>query len=124
MATLTESKHTGEFMGELALGESYHVDEVTVLSGQNLVAGTVVGRVTASGKYVAYDNAGTDDGRRTVAGIIVPDCDASAADATSRVLVRGPAMVNKNDLTWAAGIDAGEQATAIAALLTLGIKAV
>jgi len=124
MTTLTEGKHEGEFIGELAMGIGYHVDRVTVLSGQNLVAGTVVGIVTASGKYVAYDNAGTDDGRRAVAGIIVADANASAADAVGKVLRRGPAIVNKNDLTWAAGVDAGEQATAITAMLALGIKAV
>jgi hypothetical protein len=125
MATLTEGMHEGEFIGQLAMGIGYHVDQVTVLSGQNLVAGAVVGKVTASGKYVAYDNAGTDDGRRSVAGILVAAVDASGGDvATGRVLLRGPAIVNKNDLTWAAGIDAGEQATAIAALLALGIKAV
>jgi hypothetical protein len=116
--------HEGEFIGELAMGVGYHVDAVTVLSGQNLVAGTVVGIVTASGKYVAYDNVGTDDGRRSVAGILVGDVNASAADKAGKVLRRGPAMVNKNDLTWAAGIDASEKATAITAMLALGIKAV
>lgn len=124
MATLTEGRHNGEFIGELALGQGYHCDAVTVLSGQNLVAGAVVGIVTASGKYVAYDNAGTDDGRRTVAGILVDAVNASAADATGLVLRRGPAMVNRTDLTWASGIDAAGQATAITAMLALGIKAV
>jgi hypothetical protein len=124
MTTLTEGMHEGEFIGELAMGIGYHVDPVTVLSGENLVAGTVVGKQTSGGKYVAYDNAGTDDGRRAVAGIIVADCNASAADKAGKVLVRGPAIINKNDLVWAAGIDAGEQATAITAMLALGIKAV
>lgn len=125
MATLTEGMHEGEFIGELAMGIGYHVDQVTILSGQNLVAGAVVGEVTASGKYVAYDNAGTDDGRRTVAGILVAAVDASGGDVTTgRVLRRGPAIVNKNDLTWAAGVDASEQAAAIVEMLTLGIKAV
>lgn len=124
MATLNEGRHAGEFIGELAMGIGYHTETVTVLSGQVLSAGHVVGIVTASGKYVAYDNAGTDDGRRTVAGILYDAVDATGADKTGVVLRRGPAMVNKNDLVWAAGIDAGEQATAIAALMTLGIKAV
>lgn len=126
MPTLTEGKHEGEFIGQLAMGIGYHVDEVTVLSGQNLVAGTVVGRQTSGGKFVAFDNAGTDDGRRTVAGILVADCDASGGDVTNaRVMRRGPAIVNKNDLTWAAGIDASEQAAALVVLRdTLGIKAV
>jgi len=124
MVTLTEGKHEGEFIGELAMGIGYHVDPVVVLSGQNLVAGTVVGKQTSGGKFVAYDNAGTDDGRRTPAGILVAAVNASAGDAAGKVLVRGPAIINKNDLTWAAGIDASEQATALAQLLASnGIKA-
>jgi hypothetical protein len=124
MPTLTEGKHEGEFIGQLAMGIGYHVDAITVLSGANLSACTVIGRITASGKYVAFDNAGTDDGRRTAAGILVPAADATGGDVTSRALLRGPAIVNKNDLVWAAGIDAAEQAAALATLLTLGIKAV
>lgn len=124
MTTLTEGMHSGEFIGELAMGQGYHCDAVTVLSGQTLVAGAVVGKVTASGKYVAYDNVGTDDGRRTVAGVLVSAVDASGGDAAGLVLLRGPAIINKNDLTWASGVDAGEQATAITSMLTLGIKAV
>lgn len=125
MATLTEGKHTAEFIGELAMGVGYHVDNITVLSGQNLVAGAVLGKVTASGKYVAYDNAGTDDGRRTAAGILFAKADASSGDVVGQAVLRGPAIVNKNDLTWAAGVDATEQAAALAQLLaSTGIKAV
>lgn len=125
MATLTEGKHEGEFIGELALGPGYHIDTVTVLSGQNLVAGAVVGAQTSGDKIVAYDNAGTDDGRRTAAGILVAAVNATAGDRPGKALRRGPAMVNKNDLTWAAGVDASEQAAALAQLLTTtGIKAV
>lgn len=124
MTTLTEGMHEGEFIGELAMGVGYHVDPVTVLSGANLAACTVVGKVTASGKYVGFDNAGTDDGRRTAAGVLVAAVNASGGDTAGKVLVRGPAIINKNDLVWLAGIDAGEQAAALATLLTLGIKAV
>jgi hypothetical protein len=124
MPTLTEGKHEGEFIGELAMGLGYHVDEITVLSGQVLSACTVLGKQTSGGKFVAFDNAGTDDGRRTAAGVLLPAADATAGDVKSRALVRGPAIINKNDLVWAAGIDAAEQAAALATLLTLGIKAV
>lgn len=126
MATLTEGMHEGEFIGQLAMGIGYHVDQVTVLSGQTLEAGAVVGKQTSGGKYVAYDNAGTDDGRRAVAGVLMADVDASGGDvATARVLRRGPAVINKNDLKWAAGVDASEQTAAIAEMLAnLGIKAV
>ena len=124
MAAITEGMHEGEFIGELAMGVGYHVDAITVLSGQNLTACAVLGKVTASGKYVAFDNAGTDDGRRTAAGVLVPACDASGGDVTSRALLRGPAVINKNDLVWASGVDASEQAAALVTLLSLGIKAV
>jgi hypothetical protein len=123
MPTLTEPMHSGEFIGELAMGQGYHCDAVTVVSGQNLVAGAVVGIVTATGKYAAYDNA-LANGTEVVAGILVDAVDASAGDLPGLVMRRGPAIINKNDLTWAAGIDAGEQATAITSMLTLGIKAV
>lgn len=124
MATLNEGRHAGEFIGELAMGIGYHTEPVTVLADQVLSAGHVVGIVAASGKYVAYDNAGTDDGRRTVAGILFDNVNATGADKPGVVLRRGPAIVNKNDLVWAAGIDAAEQAAAITALMALGIKAV
>lgn len=126
MAALTEGMHPGEFIGELAMGIGYHVDLITVLADEVLEAGAVLGKITASGKYVAYNDDGTDDGRRTVAGILMTDIDATGADVTTATaLVRGPAMVNKNDLVWLGAVDAGERATAIAALLsTLQIKAV
>lgn len=125
MPTLTEGRHEGQFIGELAMGVGYHIDKITLLSGQNLVDGTVLGKVTASGKYVAYDNAGTDDGRRAVAGILVSNTNATGGDVTTaRALLRGPAVVNKHDLAWAAGIDAAEQAAALAELLvSTGINA-
>lgn len=124
MPTLNEGMHEGEFIGELAMGIGYHVDEVTVLSGQVLIAGAAVGKQTSGGKYVAFDNAGTDDGRRTLDGFLVAAVDATGGDKKGRVLRRGPAIVNKNDLAWAAGVDASEQAAALAALLeSKGIKA-
>lgn len=124
MATLTEGMHEGEFIGELAMGVGYHVDEITVLSGANLVACTVVGKVTVSGKYVGFDNAGTDDGRRTAAGVLVAAANATSGDVVGKALLRGPATINKNDLVWLAGIDASEKAAALVTLLSLGIKAV
>ncbi|MBN8804774.1 MAG: hypothetical protein BGO58_07245 [Sphingopyxis sp. 65-8] len=125
MATLTEGMHEGEFIGQLAMDVGYHVDVVTLLSGQVLEAGTVLGAQTSGGKFLAYDNAGTDDGRRTVAAILMHDADATSGDLQVRVLRRGPGIINKNDLKWAAGIDASEQAAALASVLSLlGIKAV
>lgn len=121
MTTITEGRHTGEFIGELAMGPGYHMDPVTIVSGQNLVAGAVVGKITASGKYQALATSGTT-GAENAAGILFGAVNASAADTAGVVLLRGPALVNATDLTWPAGISGPQKTAAIAALLALGIK--
>lgn len=123
MTTLTEGMHEGEFIGELAMGIGYHVDEVTLVSGQDLVAGAVVAKITASGKYSAYDNTASSTGEEVAAGILLGAVDASAGDVTdARVLLRGPAVVNGNDLTWDAANDAAAITAGKVDLLALGIK--
>lgn len=122
MATLTEGMHEGEFIGELSMGIGYHIDEVTLVSGQNLAAGAVVAIISASGKYTAYDNASGTANVGVAAGILYAAVNASGGDVTNaRVLRRGPVIVNGNDLGWgtndATGITAGK-----ADLLALGIK--
>lgn len=123
MATLTEGKHDGEFIGELAMGIGYHVDLGTLISGQNHSAGTVVGKISASGKYTILAPAAVT-GEQAAAGITYANANASAADLTTRFMLRGPAIVNGNDLVWPGGITAPQKATAIAQLLALGIKVV
>ncbi len=122
MATLTEGKHEGEFIGELAMGIGYHVDIGTLKSGQNLKACRVVALETSTQKWVAYDNASATAGINVAAGILHADMDASAGDKPARIFRRGPADVNLKDLDWgtndATGITAG-----IADLLAIGIKA-
>lgn len=122
MTTITEGMHGGEFIGELAMGIGYHLDEVTLKSGENLAAGRVVALETSTNKYVAYDNASVTAGINVAAGIMFDAVNATGGDvAKTRVLRRGPAIVNRNDLGWgsnnAAGVTEG-----IADLLALGIK--
>lgn len=64
-------------------------DQVTILSGQNLTRGAVLGKVTASGKHVICDSAGTDDGRRTPVAVLAENCDASAADKVATIYLSG-----------------------------------
>ena len=108
MAALTEENHAGAHI----LNEMDWVsrEEITVLSGQNLKAGAVIALVTASGKYVEYDNVGTD-GSEIAAGVLYDAVDASAADAKGVATVR-LAAVKAAGLVWQvglnqAGIDAG-----------------
>lgn len=60
---------------------------VTILSGQNLPKGAALGRQTSSGKYVGYDDGGTDDGRRVAAGILVAAVDATAGDVVASMYI-------------------------------------
>lgn len=122
MVTLTEGMHTGEFIGEMAMGIGYHSDPATIASGKKLVAGHIVGQITASKKYVELAPAAAD-GSQTAAGILYAGVDASANDAPGVIVKRGPMAVNANDLTFPAGISEADKAAALAALLGLGIKA-
>lgn len=224
MAALTEPLHEGEFIGELAMGLGYHVDAITLKSGESLVAGAVIGAVETgtptvtvgtpisgtggtvgngavgtwtadagvmegawkivitaaasnAGKfevvrpdgtidgvgtvavaynggingtladgssdwavddvipitvtydgddtakqYVEYDPTNTD-GSQTVAGILMKKTDASGGAVATTALLRGPATVNSNDLSWFSGATAAQKAEGVEQLLRLGIKA-
>ena len=74
-------------------------EEVTILSGETLTAGTVLGKISASGKYVAYDDGATD-GSEVAAAILTADVDASAGDQLATVIAR-LAEVDENKLVGA-----------------------
>lgn len=94
-------------------------DEVTVISGQNLVIGTVVGKITASGKLTILA-PGAADGSQVAYGVMVAPVDASAADKKGPMLARH-AVVSDKGVVWPGGITAPQKATAIDQLRTLGI---
>lgn len=57
--TIYEGKHPGEFI--LYTEGKYSVDQIDIAAAAGaLVPGTVLGRVTATGQYVAYNNAAAD----------------------------------------------------------------
>jgi hypothetical protein len=60
----------------------------TLLSGQVLAAGTIVGKVKLSGK-LTISTAGASDGSEVPYGILVEDCDAVAGDLSTCIYVRG-----------------------------------
>jgi hypothetical protein len=83
---------------------------VTIAAG-DLVRGTVLGRVTASGAYIAYD-ADAVDGSAVPRAILGEDCDATGGAEKSFAYVHGE--FREDALT---GIDAA----GILALLGAGI---
>lgn len=121
MADTTQTNRTGEFLLSQANG-TRSFEKVTVVSGQDLTSGTVVGVITASGKYAAYDNDAVD-GTATAIGILYGDCDATAGDTPATVVVRD-AEVTKTKLVWGAGVTTtGEKTAAYDDLAAAGVIA-
>lgn len=120
MTTLTEGMHAGGFIVSESNGTRSRVT-ATLESGQNLDAGTVLGVVTASGKYTQFDQDGAD-GSESAAGILVYPVDATGGDTACAAIVRD-AEVNAAELVWPSDIEPGEKTTALAQLAALGIIA-
>lgn len=62
--------------------------KITLVSGQNVVRGAVLGKITASGKYNLSLSAAAD-GSQTPDLILAEDCDASSGDKTALAYARG-----------------------------------
>lgn len=121
MTAVNEGQRAGEFLISEAPG-SLSRAAITLVSGAgDLVAGTVLAKITASGKYTVYDNAGSD-GTETAAAVLYAAADASSADAAAVAIVR-LAEIDTNDLTWFDGAIAGDKTAAYADLATAYIIA-
>lgn len=70
--------------------------KVTIISGQNLARGAVLGKITASGKY-NLSLSGASDGSQTPDLILAENCDASSGDKVALAYARGD--FNANALT-------------------------
>jgi len=70
--------------------------KVTIITGQNLVRGAVLGKITASGKY-NLSLSGAADGSQTPDLILAEDADATGADIEALAYARGD--FNQNALT-------------------------
>ena len=94
MTTLTEGIHTGEFLLSEAKGKrSRDAVTVTIAGAVALPSGTVMGKVTTTGKFVKYDEAGTDDGRRVAAGVLYTDLPGVNGDVKAVVITRDAEVI-------------------------------
>lgn len=123
---LTEGQNAGEFiLAEPEPKISRETVSVTVGAATKLQPGHVLGQLSATGKYVEYDNAGSD-GSEEAAGILYGELDNSAgvapADFTG-VIVARLAAVRKGDLKWNSGVDGAGKTAAYADLAALMILA-
>lgn len=119
----TEGRHAAEFIME-ELGVSFSRDNITIPAGTGIVEpGTVLGSVTASGKFVpstAEVVAGAE-GAEVANAINIYRVDATDADVTVAAIVRG-STVNGKIITYDASVaDDAATAAKIAQLADAGI---
>jgi len=122
MATLTENlPHTGGYLISEGNGDISR-EVVTLAAGSGVLrTGTVLAKLTANGKYVPYDNSGTD-GSETAVAVLWEGRDTTDGDVKAVVTARHT-TVNKAELIWAAGVDAAGITAGLADLATLSIIA-
>jgi len=99
-------------------------DQVTILSGQGVLAiGTVLAKVTASGKYVAavHDTELTD-GTNVAVAVLLDNVDATAGDVPLAIVCSRLAEVSELGLVWASSVnDATKKGLKIANLAAQNI---
>lgn len=111
-----------------------HCRDVVVANEASIkqyVIGTVLGKVTATGKYKILE-ATAVDGSQNFAGIYIgkPDGDnkqtiAATTDTNVAILFRGPAGVGKANLVFGASVDTqGELDAVYAQMEAVGIKVI
>lgn len=110
MTVLTQGVLPLEFLVSEGNGQISREQVTVAIAGSvALPSGTVLGRVTASGKYVKYDDAGTDDGRRTAVAVLMTGLPGVNGDARAAVIARN-AEVFGAMLNGGAGVDANGRA--------------
>jgi hypothetical protein len=102
---------------------NYTRETITLLAGIPYPVGSVLGRITASGKYKLATSGGSD-GAQTAGAVLLYAVDATLADATGIIVVRGPAIVSRAALAYDATVDdAAKITTKIGQLAAAGIIA-
>lgn len=115
-----ENRRSGCYLGQCASLNIVN-EEIIVASGEGILyPGTVLGKITASGKYAAH-TPGAADGSQTAAAILFHKIDATDEDVTTVGTVRGPATINGTMLTFADGISAANKSAAEDALRAAGM---
>jgi hypothetical protein len=120
MATYTEATRASEVILSEAPG-TLSRETITIASGAGAIAvGMVLGKVTASGKYIPYDDGNVDasgngDGSQNAAAIALEAVDATSADKTCAVLIR-LGEYKTDMLAWASAVDATAKTAAYASL--------
>lgn len=120
MTTLTEPRHPAEFLISEANG--YRSRQVVTLASNgstaiSYAAGAVLARLTSGGKFVYYDNAGSD-GTEAAAAILLEAQTVPATGDLAAVVIIRDAEVHGADLVYDPAVTGGDLTTAKAAAAT------
>lgn len=69
-------------------GDDIITRQITLISGQNLARGSLLGKITSGGKY-NLSLSGASDGSQVPAAILTEDCDASGGDKVTAAYFAG-----------------------------------
>ncbi len=120
MTVLTQPPTMGDVL-KYEVNPNYTRETVPLLAGTAYPVGSVLGRITASGKYKLATSGGTD-GAQTASAVLLFAVDATLADAVGIVVVRGPAIVSRAALAYDGTVDdAAKITTKIGQLTALGL---
>lgn len=112
MPTINEGRYASDWLKAESHTSGYSREEVTVVSGAGkLVSGTVLGKITASGKYTPVTVAAAD-GSQNAAGILLDPVDASTADVSAVIIARD-AIVVQQGLVYGADINTAPERLAV-----------
>ena len=122
MTVLQQPATTGDVL-KYEVNPNFTRETVTLLTGTAYPVGSVLGRITASGKYKLATHGGTD-GAQTATAVLLYAVDATLADAVGIVVARGPSIVSRAGLAYDATVDdSAKIITKIGQLAAVGIIA-
>ncbi|SNS84282.1 head decoration protein [Antarctobacter heliothermus] len=122
MPVLTQPPSMGDVL-KYEVNPNYTREVIILLQGMPYPVGSVLGKITASGKYKLATSGGSD-GAQTATAVLLYAVDATLADATGIVVVRGPSIVSRAGLAYDATVDdAAKITTKIGQLATVSIIA-
>lgn len=112
MPSITEGRYASDWLKAESHNSGYSREEVIIVSGAGKVlTGTVIGKITATGKYKPVTIAAVD-GSQNAAGILLTSVDATSADAQSVAIVR-EAIVVQQGLLYGADVDTAPERLAV-----------
>lgn len=108
----SEGRYASDWLKAVSHVAGYSYEEVTIASGSGVVqTGTVVGKITSSGKYAPVTVAASN-GSQTAAGIVLNTVDATSADVLA-VIVAREAIVVHQGLKYGADVDTSSERLAV-----------